>query len=317
MNLAETPIRSGSFIIYQIAVFLVVFIWVFIGFEAAQFQLLPSYETPLTWVAWSTFVLLSITPAITAIIWRMKSQIEYIEPKWDFKTREVSLSEYDTMMTQYRSEYRHLLSIIDYNLILLASIIFLLAIVTPLFLLRTTFLLIAATPVVFGFMVLLFGLIYSSIIFKLIPNDATPYFPIVPPKALLPTVRIMQRTIGVSWTGVELRIGEGAGFYTLRDVSPVSKIEGIESVATIRGFMTDSGHTQKIESLLTLDESATPKLIGALTENISPKKTTELVQRTLLTYIEAKGADEILEEVLEEVTHFLKHKSDEDISETS
>ncbi|MFW9835050.1 MAG: hypothetical protein ACFFEK_13715 [Candidatus Thorarchaeota archaeon] len=315
--MAETPIRTGSFFTFQLAVFLVVFIWAFIGFETAQFQLLPSYETPLTWVAWSTFILVSITPAITAITWRMKSQIEFIEPKWDFRTREVSLSEYDTMIRQYRSEYRNLLSIVDYNLILLASIIFLVAVVTPIFLLRTTFLLIAATPILFGLMVVLFGLIYSSIIFKLIPNAATPYFPIVPTKVLLPTLRIMQRAIGVSWTGVELRIGKGAGFYTIRDVSPVSKIEGIESVATIRGHMTDSGSIQKIESLLTLDESTPPKLIGALTEDISSRRTTELVQRTLTTYIETKGADEILEEVLEEVTHFLKRKSDDDISETS
>ena len=34
-----------------------------------------------------------------------------------------------------------------------------------------------------------------------------------------------------------------------------------------------------------------------------------LVHKTLLAYIEAKGEDEILEEVLEEVTHFMKRST--------
>jgi len=311
--LSEGPIRTGSFFLYQVAISLVVFIWGFIGFEVAQFQLLPIYETPSTWIAWSVFVFISIIPAITGITWRMKTNVEFTEPEWNFREREVTLSEYETMMVQYRNEYRNFLSIVDYRLIVLAILLSIIAVTSPFVLMRTTFLLIAATPVIFGFMVLLFGLVCSSLIFKFIPNDLTPHFPFVSAKSLESTVRIMQQTPGISWTGIGMTIGEAGGFYTVRDVSPISKIEGIESAATIRCHLGESG---KIESILILDESKSPIVIGELTGIVSSAELIKLVHKTLSVYVKAKGEDEFLEEVLEEVTHFMKH-SEEENPETS
>jgi hypothetical protein len=290
----------------QIAIFFIVFVWAFMGFEVAQFQLLTLYETPLIWIAWVVFLLLSINPAITAITWRMKTQIIFIEPEWVFRVREVALSEYEEMMKQYRVEYRNFLSIVDYGLILLACIISVAAATLPFLLMRTHILLIAATPVIFGLLVLIFGLVCSSIIFKFIPNEATPYFPIVPEKSLYPSIKVMESAPGISWTGISVLLGEALDYYTVRDATPVARIEGIESAAIIQGIMDESGHVSKLVATLTLDDSDTSKVIGESSGESSPKQITELVHKTLLAYVEAKGEDEILDEVLEEVTHFLK-----------
>jgi hypothetical protein len=309
--LAEGPARTGSFLNYQILIFVVVFVWAFMGFEVAQFQLLSLYETPYNWISWAVFLLVSIIPAITAITWRMKTSVDFIEPEWDFREREVTLYEYGNMMKQYRREYRNFLSAIDYGLILLACILSVIAVALPFLLMRTTFLLIAATPVIFGFLVLIFGLVSSSLIFKFIPNDATPLFPSMSEKSLRLSIKLMESSPGISWTGVSVMLGEAFGYYTVRAATPVSRIEGIESVAKIQCLMDESNHVSKMVFTLALDNSNTPTVIGESSGDMTSKQITEMVQKTLLAYIEAKGSDEILEEVLEEVTHFLKRYDDE------
>ena len=182
--MTEGPIRIGTFLTYQIVIFLLVIVWAIMGFTMAQFQLLPLYETPYNWIAWAAFILASVIPVITPVVWRMKTQIIFVEPEWDFREREVSQSEYSAMVKQYRNEYRDYLSIIDYRLLLLTLMIALTAIIAPFLLMRTNFFVIAATPVIFGILVLLFGVVCTSILFKFIPNEATPHFPVVSEKVL-------------------------------------------------------------------------------------------------------------------------------------
>jgi hypothetical protein len=280
----------------------------------AQFQLLPLYETPLTWIAWAAFILASIIPPIIPVVWRMKTQIIYVEPEWDFRKREVSQSEYSAMVKQYRNEYRDFLSIIDYRLLLLAFMIALTAITVPFLLMRTNFFVIAATPLIFGILVLFFGLVCSSILFKFIPNEATPYFPVVSEKALHASIERMQTTPGISWAGVSMTLGEASGYYTIRDANPISRIEGVESVAKIQGSLDESGNVSKIVSTLSLDEGDVPKVIWEHTGEISHRQLADIVLKTLQAYIDARGEDEILDEVLEEVGGFLNQFDDSDSS---
>ena len=315
--MTERPVKTGSFLNYQILIFLIVFIWAFMGFEVAQFQLITLYETPYNWIAWCVFILVSSIPAITAATWRMKTNIKFIEPEWDFREREVTLYEYGNMMKHYRSEYRNFLSVIDIGLILLAWILSVVAVALPFLLMRTTFFLIAATPVIFGFLVLIFGLVSSSILFKFIPNDATPQFPSMSEKLLRPSIETMESIPGISWSGVSMMLGEASGYYTIREVTPVCRIEGIESVAKIRGILDESNHVSKLVSTLSLDNSDTPRVIGESSGEITSKQITEMVHKTLLAYIETKGEDEMLDEVLEEVTFFMKRSNDENKSPSS
>ncbi|MFW9964138.1 MAG: hypothetical protein ACFFCX_11265 [Candidatus Sifarchaeia archaeon] len=304
--MTDGPIRTGSFIIYRIMIFLIVIFWSIWGFEIAQVQLLRFYEIPFVWIGWAVFVFVSLIPGITAVTWRMKTRVSFKEPIWDFREREVSLTEYEKMVQQYQSEYRNFLSIIDYSELLSALVLSVSAVTIPFLLMRTTILLIAMTPVIFGFIVLLFGLLLSSIMFKFIPNDVTPYFPLVSGRSMRPWIALMQKTPGISWAGVSLTLGEAAGYYTIRNVVPIARIEGIESAALIKGMLNESGHVSNFITSLKLNDSDMTEVTRESSDDISPRKLTEMVYHTIKTYINATSADDILDEVLDEITHFLK-----------
>ena len=111
-----------------------------------------------------------------------------------------------------------------------------------------------------------------------------------------------------------MTLGEASGYYTIRDVNPISRIEGIESVAKIQSSIDEYGNVSKIVSYLYLDDVDEPKVIAELTGEITHRQLAEIVQKTLHSYIEARGEDEILDEVLEEITHFLNQFDDSDSS---
>lgn len=317
MRLTEGPIRIGSFRTYQIALFLIVFVWAVIGFEVAQVQLVPLYETPLTWIIWSLFVLVSIVPAVAAVAWRMKIHVIYVDPIWNLRDREITLSEYKEMMKEYRKEYRDFLSEIDYSLIVLASIIAFTAVAAPFLLMRTVLTLIAVTPVIFGLFVLLFGLVCASIVFKIMPNEATPHFPTVSAKSLHPMIELMHKSPGLSWVGVKLVLGEASGYYSIRSVSPVARIEGIESAAMIQGEPDEEGNISKLSATIVLDESGSKKVTERSNEEVSTRLIAELVLRLLETYIKEKGEEEFIDEVIEEVEAFLSHSAEKEVHQSS
>ena len=305
MRVTEGPVRIGSFRTYQVAIFVIVFIWAIMGFEVAQVRLVPLYEQPLTWIAWSVFVLVSIVPAVAAVAWRMKTQVVYIDPIWNLREREITLAEYEDMMKEYRREYRDYLSEIDYGLIALASIIAFTTVMIPFLLMRTTFLLIASTPIVFGFLVLLFGLVFASFVFKIMPNEATQHFPTVAADSLRPLIGLMHKSPGLSWIGVRVVLGEASGFYSIRNVSPAARIEGIESIAMIKGETDDAGNVLKLSATMNLDDSESPRVIEYSDQEISAKLIAELILKMLQIYIKEKGEEEFLDEVVEDVTIFL------------
>jgi hypothetical protein len=315
--LTEGPVRIGSFRTYQIALFLIVFVWAIIGFEVAQVQLVPLYEKPLSWIAWSVFVLVSIVPVVAAVAWRMKIQVIYVDPIWTLREREITLTEYKEMMKEYRKEYRDFLSEIDYNLIGLAGIIGFAAVTTPFVLMRTVLTLIAVTPVIFGLFVLLFGLVCASIVFKIMPNEATPHFPTVSVKRLHPMIELMHKSPGLSWVGVKLILGEASGYYSIRSVSPVARIEGIESAAMIQGDPDEEGNISKLSATIVLDESGSQKVTEHSNTEISTRLITELVLRLLETYIKEKGEEEFLDEVIEEVKAYLSHSAEKETHQSS
>ena len=310
--MSEGPVRIGSFLFYQILVFLIIFVWSVMGFEVAQFQLPTVYEHQLNWVVWATFTLVSIIPALTAVTWRMKTRVEFTEPDWDFREREVTFTEYEQMLKQYTSEYRNFLAVIDYWFLSMAIILSVLSIIMPILLLRTTIFWIAATPAIFGFFILMYGLVLSSFLFKFIPNEATPYFPIVSANVFHGPIRTMIAIPGISWAGVSLTLGESSGLYTIRNPSPVARIEGIESAARIQCVLDKSSSISKVISTLYLDDPDSPRVFDELSGEISARQITELVQRTLLSYQEAKGADEVLDEVLEEIAFYLRRVDEDD-----
>ena len=111
--MTEAPLTLKSPYLYQIIIFVVINIWAFMGFEVAQYQLVPLYEAPLSWIGWSSLVLFSMTPVLGVSIWKLKEGVQIEKIGWNFKVREVGLEEFEKMMADYTSNYRFLISSFD------------------------------------------------------------------------------------------------------------------------------------------------------------------------------------------------------------
>ncbi len=304
--MTETPLDHKSQTYSQGVTFIVVLAWCFMGFEIAQYRLLNLYELPFEWIAWATFLFVSMLPVLIGITWRMKTRVSYTKPIWDFRDCEITIPEYESMMKQYRRSYQHILSIIDFPMIFIAVILFSVAILFPFVLMNTTIYLIAATPVIFGLLVLLFGIVFANITFKYIPNAATPHFPYLKPDPLRKIVRLIEQAPGISWAGVHTSIGEARGYFTVREPQPLARIEDIESVARIECKLSDSGDLVRVVSILQLEGTDETILVDESLVQITPYLIAQIVQKTLLAYVEARGESELLEEVLEDVENYLR-----------
>ena len=307
--MTEAPLELKSQLFSQGVIFIVVVVWGFMGFEIAQYRLVNLYESPIEWISWATFLFISMFPVLVGITWKMKTTISYTEPTWDFRERDITVPEYESMMKQYRGAYQHVLSIIDYSMICLSALLFPAAILIPFALMRTTFYLIAATPVVFGLLVMIFGIVFANFTYKYIPNEATPHFSYISPTPLRNFVRLMEQAPGISWAGVHATIGEAGGYFTVREPKPVARIEDIESVARVECQLGDSGDLIRVTSVLQLDGSEELVVADESPDQLTPYLVAQIVRKTLLAYIEARGEKELLEEVLEDVETHLKRFS--------
>ncbi|MHA2382327.1 MAG: hypothetical protein ACXACT_07100 [Candidatus Thorarchaeota archaeon] len=303
--MTEAPFKQKTTIYLQGLIFLVVIVWGFMGFEVAQYQLLNLYAFPFDWLSWATLLFIGLIPVLTAIIWRMKTTISYSEPDWDFREREITITEYESMMKQYRGAYQQVLSMIDFPMIILLAVLYIGAILLPFVTMGTTIYLIAATPVIFGLLVVPFGIIFANVLFKFIPNDATPFFSYLKPQTLRGIVRVMVQSPGISWAGLRVTIGESEGYFTVRNPIPVARIEDIESVSRIETELSENGTLDKVVSYLQLGDDETIVFEDSLKE-LTQYLTVQIVQKTLLTYIEAKGERALLEDVLDDVESYLK-----------
>ncbi|MFW9794010.1 MAG: hypothetical protein ACFFEE_06905 [Candidatus Thorarchaeota archaeon] len=302
----EAPLELRSQLIYQVVIFIVVLVWGVMGFEIAQYRLLNLYENPLEWISWSTLLFLTMFPVLIGITWRMKTNIFYTEPNWNFREREITIDEYKTMMNQYQREYQHVLSTIDFRMTFLATLLFSAAVLVPFALMRTTIFIIASTPVIFGFLVLLFGIVFANISYKYIPNEATPHFPFVQPNHLNKFVQLMEQSPGISWAGIHVKLGEAGGYFTIRKPKPVARVEDIEGVARLECQSSNSGGRLRVSSFLQDEESEETVIVERSIDHLTTYLVAQLVRKTLLAYIEARGEKELLEEVLEDVESYLK-----------
>jgi len=313
--MTEVPIISKSSLPYQIAIFIIVHVWAFMCFEVAQYQMVTLYQSPLSWIGWATLVLTSMLPALGLSAWKLKDRVQLQNPIWKFKVREVNIQEFDEMIKSYNTSYRYLLSFVDYLLLILLSICYVTVIALPFYLMSTNVLVIGATPIILAFFTIVFGLLFSYFIFKLIPNSATPEFPTHQPRRFTKAISFLAHSPGIFWSGVRLTIGESGGFYTIRSPIPVARIEGIEGAARIEGEIDSSGNLTRIIPVLESDGIDPSEKIGDIVEPITTIKTAQLVRLMIIEYIRHSGGEEILDDVLEDVDTFLsKHKPIDDTS---
>ncbi len=304
--MTEEPLTMKSSYLYQIIIFIIINLWAFMGFEVAQYQLVTLYETPLSWISWSSLVLFSMTPVLGISVWKLKDRVQIENPDWDFKVREVGLEEFEKMIANYSSSYRFLLSSFSYPLLLLLIFCFVLTITLPFLLLRTALLIIQMTPVIVALCVVVFGLLYSFTAFKLIPNSATPEFPSHNPRRLKSAISFLANIPGIFWVGIRLTIGEANGYYTIRDPITVGRIEGIEGVARIECVLNTKNDISKIVPIIELENFKESEKLKVLTKPINPLQVAYLVKSMIEVYLAHSGGEELMDDVLEDIDTFLR-----------
>jgi hypothetical protein len=304
--MTELPFEQKSPIYLQVLIFIVVLTWGFMGFEVAQYRLVNLYASPEEWLSWASLLFVSMVPVLVAISWRMKTSISYAEPDWDLREREVTITEYKNMAKEYQRAYRHVLSRIDYPLILLILLLFIVALLFPFVTMQTTISIIAATPVLFGFLFVPFGILFANILFKFIPNEATLHLSYREPNQLQRYVELMSGSPGISWAGVRVTLGEAGGYYTIRSPTPIARVEDIEGVSWIECELDEVGGFVKVSAFLQLGDDEKTLLVEETPQQLTSYLTAQIVKRALLAYIQAKGEQELLEDVLEEVERYLK-----------
>jgi hypothetical protein len=308
-NMVESPVISKSTIFYQIAIFLILQVWAIMIFEVSQYQMVTLYETPLEWLGWASALFLTLMPVLSVLVWKMKDCVHISNADWNYRTREVTFDEFSHMIKEYNHRYGHLISFLDIRFPPLAMACYVGALFLPFPLMRSTMLLISLTPIILAAILVVFGILFSYLLFRFIPNSTTQQFPNYRPRIFRKSIRFLAQMPGIYWCGIRLNIGELNGYYTIRSPHPVARIEGIEGAARIDCSVDAAGSISSIVALLDSDTSHEPTIVGKATAPITATNVALLIRKILDTYIEKRGGEDVLDEVLEEINMYLeKHE---------
>jgi hypothetical protein len=291
-----------SLLPYYVIAFVVLVMWAVAGEEFSQSALLTSWSDPGGWTIVAAAVMGTMLPPLILLSWRMKQQVSVGSIKWNLEVREIRYSEFEHLLKEYTKEYSHLQSRLDIPLVLLDVGAAVSATILPLIIVIRFEQGSGYAPHVFAFLLLVFGLGVLRTVYLAVPNDATSVFPVIKPDPLRAAVDLLEDTVGVSWAGVRLSIGESSGYYTLESPRAIGRIEGIESSAWIEVQTDKAGTPASARAKLTFD-SGDLDLIGPPFDRRAslhdPLK--ELVVKCIEEYVKAKGRDEILDELMEEL----------------
>ncbi|MFW9960050.1 MAG: hypothetical protein ACFFDV_03480 [Candidatus Thorarchaeota archaeon] len=306
--MVESPVISRSIMFYQISIFIIIQVWAIMAFDVAQYQMVTLYETPFEWFGWASLLFLTLMPILSVLAWKMKERVEFKTTVWNYKVREVNFDEFAQMIRSYNRSYRQIIATLDVRLPPLVAACFIGALFLPFPLMRSVPLVIALTPIISAIFLVVFGLLFSYLVFKFLPNTATPEFPTYRSKALQEPVRFLSHLPGVYWSGVRLTIGEAGGFYTIREPHPVARIEGIEGASRLDCAVDNRGSLSSIVAVFDTEDLKETSTIGRIEAPITAVDAVDLIRKTLEIYINTREDGDMLEDVLQEIDSFLgKH----------
>ncbi len=306
--MVESPVISKSITFYQIGIFVIVQVWAIMAFDVAQYQMVTLYETPFEWLGWASLLFLTLMPILSVLAWKMKERVEFRSVEWNYKVREVNFDEFSQMIRGYNQSYRQIVATLDVRLPPLTAACFIGALFLPFPLMRSFPIVIALTPIILAVFLVVFCLFFSYLVFKFLPNSATPEFPTYNPNTFQKSVRFLSHLPGIYWSGVRLTIGEAGGFYTIREPHPVARIEGIEGAARIDCAVDNRGSISNMVALFESENNQESSTITRIEAPISTLGTVHLIRKTLEMYIKSREDEDLLEDVLQEIDSFLgKH----------
>lgn len=297
--MSKEPVVYRPRTLQQILLFVILIVWSYASVEVASYLLVTLYSNQALWIIFTSVVLLPLAiPIWIAARW-LKQTVSYEEVPWDFHTQELSFKTYSKMMADYASGYTHLISRIDYRLLLLAVLVLITAISLPIPLVGISVLLLFYFPYAFGALALGYGILLSIFFYRASTNEVTNQFVYENPQTFRIALTLLESIPGLNWIGIRFQMGMAGGYYAIHNSRAVGRIRGIEAVArieiTVGGVdppLTAFGFVSSSES----EESKRMMELDAPEDEIV--QLIDLVNWCITLYIRDHGSNEILDEVL-------------------
>jgi len=155
-------------------------------------------------------------------------------------------------------------------------------------------------PYIFGGAIVIFGLALALAVYAFASNEASEHFQFIKPKVLKNAIISFEDTLGISWVGIKITIGEADGYFTIRSPRIVARIEEIESAIEIIGEVDESGKiTQVYANFQTVSLQSESETFTRVYTN--PSDILEIVKESLNHYILSSGTNELLDDLAVEL----------------
>jgi hypothetical protein len=283
-----------------VSFFTIIIAWTFLGVFVGQNILVLATPSLLTWLLFSSLIVVTFLIPISGVSWYVKQQSVSLHPEWNFVERDVGLEEYRVMVDEYHSSYSHLMSVVHIPRSIIVVFLGFLCIEVPYLLNQISFTPGIFSAPVFGICLLLYGIGLLSTVYPAMPGNLVEEFPRQVTKKFSKGLDYLSQIPGIYWIGIRLTIGKWAGYYTLRDPALSATIEGIESVANIICQVDSAGRMIEVTFQNESEHQGFP--IEESFSTPSSEVLRDAISQILRWYIETTGEQEILQDVLDEVT---------------
>ena len=288
---------TWPFIILVVCILLA---WAAIVIEVTRYSVLTLFTTPFMWLSISGVLLALPAIPLSLTVSYLKTRVVFLNKEWNFEERDVSLTEFEDMMRDYSKKYAIVLTRTPFLEIIVALCFAVIALGHPYLIHFINPLYLLYVPYIFGAAVVIFGLAVALSVYAFTSNEASEHFQYIKPKILKNAITSFEDTLGISWVGIKITIGEADGYFTIRFPRIVARIEEIESAVEIIGVVDESGNiTQVYANFQTVSlQSDTETLTKVYT---NPSDILEIVKESLKHYILSSGGNELLDDLADEL----------------
>ena len=279
--------------------FTVVLIWSFLGIFVTQSILLQVTADLMDWVVLITVIVVTYSIPISGISWYAKQRLVSVIPNWKFVERDVGIEEYRKMVKEYNAAYPLLMSKTHINRVIFVVILGSLSIILPILLRQISIDTALLSPAIFGFSLIILGVGLIATILPALPGNLSKEFPSQSFKEYRVGVSYLAQLPAIYWIGIRLEVGEWGGYYTLRNPTLSTRIDGIESVASMICEVDSRGTVIEVSIINESEHQGFP--FNEVTPHPSPEELKDLIRQVLLWYIDVTGEKEILQDVLDDL----------------
>ncbi len=291
-----SPVKLEGLSPLRIVLFVSLMVLTIVGVDTARYQLLEINVTVLPWLYHAGLFFFVLTALAVLLSWAMRQRLTYREPSWEFREREMSPSEYESMVREYTSSYLHLATSLDWPALSLSIISLVVGLAGPVVIASLSIYSLQAAPLIFGLSLLIYGLALSRFAYRAIPTAAGSEFATVGPRQLRAALRLLSENPAVSWWGVRVRIGHSEGYFVMRDVTPVGRIECLEGAGWVEIVMRVNRPVGARVVLQGVDEPV------EMTDESDPARAlNEALVRAVSTYVSWLDDTTALEDLLDDL----------------